>query len=164
MATVVELKDQVDAVKALMQRLVQVRQIRDPLAHLHPDLTGPQIHVIACLGMARHPMAMTDLGHRICASAPTMTGIVDRLERQGLVTRLRSDDDRRVVQIGLTPLGENAFRTLEGDFQDKMSGLLSCLSPDERATFVHLIGRIVDGLVTMPSPASPADKLPASEE
>ena len=160
MATVPELKDQVDAVKALMLRLVQVRQIRDPLAHLHPDLTGPQIHVIACLGVVKQPMPTTDLAHRICASAPTMTGIVDRLERQGLVTRLRSDDDRRVVQIALTDAGENAFRTLEGDFHDKMSNLLACLSSEERSTFVHLIGRIVDGLATMPPPA---DK-PTSKE
>ncbi len=33
-----------------------------------------------------------------------------------------------------------------------MSNLLSCLSSDERSTFVHLIGRIVDGLATMPPP------------
>jgi DNA-binding MarR family transcriptional regulator len=154
MATVSNLKDQVVVISDLMRRLVQARQIRDPLAHLHPDLTGPQIHVVACLGVAAQAIAMTDLGHRICASAPTMTGLIDRLERQGLVSRERDESDRRVVLIALTDAGRAAFRALEEDAGEKIAGLLSCLSPDERETFVRLIGRIVDALAAKSEPAT----------
>jgi len=133
-------------------RLVQVRQIRDPLANLHPDLTGPQIHVIASLAVAGAPLPMTELAHRICASAPTMTGIVDRLERQGLVLRVRHDDDRRVVHIALTEAGVAAFQTLADDAHEKITNLLSCLSAAEQATFVSLVGRIVDALAQQPAP------------
>lgn len=146
MATVQDLKDQVGAVQALMLRLMQVRQIRDPLAHLHPDLTGPQIHVVACLAVRDQPMPMAELGHRIAASAPTMTGIIDRLERQGLVVRVRDDEDRRVVLIALTEAGAQVFATLREDVAEKLTRLLGCLDSDERATFVHLIGRIVDAM------------------
>jgi DNA-binding MarR family transcriptional regulator len=154
MATVSDLKDQVAVISDLMRRLVQTRQIRDPLAHLHPDLTGPQIHVVACLAVAGKPMPMAELGHRICASAPTMTGVIDRLERQGLVSRERDDADRRVVLIALTASGHTAFRTLEEDAGVKITRLLSCLSSDERETFVRLIGRIVDALATKGDPAT----------
>ena len=146
MATVLDLKDQVDAIQALMLRLMRVRQIRDPLAHLHPDLTGPQIHVVACLATSGMPTPMAELAHRIAASAPTMTGIIDRLERQGLVTRVRDEEDRRVVLIALTEAGRQVFVTLREDATEKLTRLLGCLQAEERATLVHLIGRIVDTL------------------
>lgn len=159
MATVQDLKDQVDAVQALMLRLMQVRQIRDPLAHLHPDLTGPQIHVVACLATRGLPTPMAELAHRIAASAPTMTGIIDRLERQGFVTRVRDDDDRRVVLIALTEAGQQVFETLRADATEKLTRLLGCLQTEERANLVHLIGRIVDALAEAPdSPADPHEK------
>ena len=146
MATVSDLSSQAAEVGALLARLVQVRQIRDPLAHLHPDLTGPQIHVVVVLALAGAPMPMAELAHRIAASAPTMTGIVDRLERQGLVTRLRDDQDRRVVHIALTEAGHSAFLTLQQDAVEKITNLLGCLNAEERTTFIHLIGRIVEAL------------------
>lgn len=154
MATVSDLSSQAAEVGALLARLVQVRQIRDPLAHLHPDLTGPQIHVVVVLALAGAPMPMAELAHRIAASAPTMTGIVDRLERQGLVARLRDDQDRRVVHIALTEAGQSAWLTLQQDAVEKITNLLACLNGDERTTFIHLIGRIVSALSAAPDAGS----------
>jgi DNA-binding MarR family transcriptional regulator len=144
MATVSDLKDQIDEVLGLMRRLVRARQIRDPLADLHPDLTPPQIHVLANLGVAGQAMPMHELAHQIGASSPTMTGIIDRLERQGFVRRERDEGDRRLVLISLSDVGREVVATLEIDARAKITGLLSCLSHDERCSFVHLIGRIVD--------------------
>lgn len=159
MATVSDLNQQACEVSELLVRLVQVRQIRDPLAHLHPDLTGPQIHVVVALAIAGVPMPTTEIGTCIAASAPTMTGIIDRLERQGLVTRVRDEQDRRVVLIALTDAGRTVFETLRHDAIEKITNLLGCLNDDERATFIHLIGRIVaaltaqsDGATGKPTP------------
>lgn len=147
MATVPDLKDQVTQMKAQLGRLILNRPIRDPLAHLHPDLTGPQIHVIVCLSMASRPMAMADLAEQVCASAPTMTGLVDRLERQGLLARTRDEQDRRVVLIQLTPSGAEAAAALDKDASTKIAGLLAGLDSKDRETFVTLFTRIVDNLI-----------------
>jgi hypothetical protein len=88
-----------------------------------------------------------------------MTGIIDRLERQGLVTRVRDEEDRRVVLIALTDAGRQVFVTLREDATEKLTRLLGCLQADERATLVHLIGRIVDTLAeTSESPTDPHEK------
>lgn len=159
MATVSDLKDQIDEVLGLMRRLVRERRMRDPLADLHTTLTGPQIHVLANLGVAGQPMPMNELAHQINASSPTMTGIIDRLERQGLVQRVRNDDDRRVVLINLTDEGRAAVAMFEADARTKITRLMSCLSHDERCSFVHLIGRIVDVMSTASSSdPSPTEK------
>ncbi len=124
-------------------QLVQVRQLRDPLAGMHPDLTGAQIHVLVCLGFAQAPLPTTVLAHRTGTSAPTMTGIVDRLEKQGLVERIRDGDDRRVVQVAITAAGADVVTVLSTDFRTKTGRLLSCLSADEQRLFVDLITRII---------------------
>ena len=159
MATVSDLKEQVDEMLLLLRKLVGKRQIRDPLGELHPDLTGPQVHALASLGISGVPLPMNELSQMIGASSPTMTGVIDRLETRGLVSRERDDADRRLVLISLTPDGQIAFNTLQNDARLKVSGLLSCLTNDERCSFVRLIGRIVDVLATSPSdPPSPAEK------
>lgn len=156
MATVSDLKDQIDEVLGLMRRLVRERRMRDPLA---TNLTGPQIHVLANLGVNGKPMPMNELAHQINASSPAMTGIIDRLERQGLVQRDRDDADRRVVLISLTDEGRAAVAVFEADARSKITRLLSCLTPDERCSFVHLIGRIVDVMSTASSSEpSPTEK------
>lgn len=133
--------------------------MRDPLADLHANLTGPQIHVLANLGVVGHPLPMHELAHQINASSPAMTGIVDRLERQGLVQRVRNDDDRRVVLISLTDDGRAAVATFEKDARAKITRLLNCLSHDERCSFVHLVGRIVDVMSSdRSSEPSPTEK------
>ncbi len=159
MATVSDLKNQVDEVLVLLRQLVGKRQIRDPLANLHPDLTGPQIHVLVALGIAGDPLAMNELSQRCGASSPAMTGIIDRLETRGLVSRERDDADRRLVLIAMTTEGRTAYDLLQADAHVKVSGLLSCLSSDERCSFVHLIGRIVDVLSNSSTdPSPPAEK------
>jgi DNA-binding MarR family transcriptional regulator len=159
MATVSDLKDQIDEVLGLMRRLVRERRMRDPLADLHTNLTGPQIHVLANLGVAGVPMPMHELAHQINASSPAMTGIIDRLERQGLVQRVRDDDDRRVVLISLTEDGRAAVAVFESDARTKITRLMSALTHDERCSFVHLIGRIVDVMSSASSSEpSPTEK------
>ena len=68
------------------------------------SLTGPQLWVIKLLKESS-PMKVSDLAKRMYLHPATMVGLLDRLEAKGLVTRTRSDKDRRVVLIDLSDLG-----------------------------------------------------------
>ena len=57
-------------------------------------------------------LSLTDLGKRLYFDGPTITGIVDRMERDNLVERRRNDVDRRVIKIYLTKRGKNLKDTL----------------------------------------------------
>ena len=160
MATVSDLKSHVDEILVLLRQLVTKRQIRDPLAHLHPDLTGSQIHVLSALGVSPGPLPMNELANNIGASSPTLTGIIDRLERQGLVARERDDGDRRLVLISLTAAGQEAFVTLTDDVRLKVGNLLGCLTDDEQCSFVHLIGRIVGVMSSSSATPEPENPTP----
>ena len=67
-------------------------------------LTGPQVTVLKLLeGVG--DLSLSELSERIQARNSTVTGIVDRMQRDGLVLRRRSERDRRVIEIVLTPRG-----------------------------------------------------------
>ncbi|MBK5242446.1 MAG: MarR family transcriptional regulator [Clostridium sp.] len=65
------------------------------------NLTGPQGMM---MGILSHDgeMKISDLSEKIGLSNSTVSGIIDRLEKQGLVERTRSNEDRRVVYVNIS--------------------------------------------------------------
>lgn len=68
-------------------------------------LTGPQLWALKIL-VNYAPIRVSDLARQMYLSAATVVGILDRLEGKGLVTRSRSQDDRRAVDLYLTQQGK----------------------------------------------------------
>jgi len=68
------------------------------------NLTVPQATLLRVMD-PRRPLPMSSLATALACHASNVTGLVDRLEEQGLVTRRPSEDDRRVKHICLTPKG-----------------------------------------------------------
>lgn len=66
-----------------------------------PELTMPQMLVLTALS-EEGTMPISRLARYIGSANSTVSGIVDRLERMGLVERIRSEEDRRVIYVGLT--------------------------------------------------------------
>src|SRR6516165_8321070 len=67
------------------------------------DLTTSQYNVLRIL-RGSHPRALPagEIGERTVARDPDITRLVDRLDARGLVTRTRSEQDRRVVEVEIT--------------------------------------------------------------
>lgn len=96
-------------------------------------LTPPQFMVLFALVRARAPRSMNDLTDITFQDAPTMTGIIDRLEKAGLVERTRSTTDRRVVLVQATPAGMILLKQVgEKLLDDDMAGC-SVLTDEELA-------------------------------
>jgi DNA-binding MarR family transcriptional regulator len=70
------------------------------------NLTATQYIVLARL-WEEDGNSLTDLGERLYLDNPTLTGIVDRMERNELLQRRRDGDDRRVVNVYLTDKGKS---------------------------------------------------------
>ena len=70
------------------------------------QLTNNQYNVLRIL-RGSHPakLACSDISERMIDRDPDVTRLVDRLERRGLVTRMRNRRDRRVVEVGISDKG-----------------------------------------------------------
>jgi len=99
-----DIKLEVDQVlESLVYLYTESRRITKELAR-RADLTGPQLTVLK-VSRGVGDISLSELSDRIRAQNSTVTGIIDRMEREGLVARLRSTEDRRVVYIRLTDKG-----------------------------------------------------------
>ena len=71
-------------------------------------LTQPQFGVIECLGHLG-VMPIGDVSGKLLMSCGNATIIIDNLEKEALVERIREKHDRRVIKVGLTEKGQNLF-------------------------------------------------------
>lgn len=105
-------KPHVDAiVETLVYLYTESRRLTKGLAREF-GLTGPQLTVIKILEQLGD-LSLSGLSSRIKAKNSTVTGIIDRMEREGLVRRERSDEDRRIVLIRLTDEGRELASRIE---------------------------------------------------
>ena len=72
-----------------------------------------------------------DLAHNICHDAGSLTRLIDQLEKRGFVARARSESDRRVVTLALTPRGRTMVESLRPRVMDFWNELLSGFRHDE---------------------------------
>lgn len=94
------------------------------------DLTPSQFDVIATLGNT-NGMNMSDIATKTLLTKGTLTGIIDRLEKKGLVSREVPPENRRSFTIVLTPLGEKTFQTVFPAHINYLKERFECLSPQE---------------------------------
>ncbi|MFE4360489.1 MULTISPECIES: MarR family winged helix-turn-helix transcriptional regulator [Streptomycetaceae] len=88
----------------------------------------------------------SQLAASLGVSRATVTGLVDGLEREGLVARRPSTEDGRGNVVILTARGADRLRELAPEHFARMQALVGGLSTEERATFLDLLGRVVAGM------------------
>ena len=102
------------------------REIRSRLVR-NLDITLPQFDVLAQLERDHDGMTMSQLSQRMMVTNGNVTGLVDRLTREGLVHREADPDDRRSNRVSLTPAGRAKFNKMvpihHGWLEDMLGGL-----------------------------------------
>jgi DNA-binding MarR family transcriptional regulator len=89
-------------------------------------------------------------------SRATMTGLIDTLERDGLVTREPDTVDRRMMLVRLTAKGRSLLGEILPDHFKNMTLLMSPLSEFERQTLVQLLTKIQAQAIKFTAPVSAA--------
>lgn len=111
-------------------------------------LTQPQFSVLEALGHLG-PMTIGEVSRKMLVTGGCMTVIVDNLERDGLVERVRSTEDRRVVKVGLTEKGKKLFHQIFHQHAQRVSDLASVLTEEEQTQLSHLLRKLGLGLKEM---------------
>jgi DNA-binding MarR family transcriptional regulator len=90
------------------------------------------------------PLPVAELARRLFIDAGAMTRLLDRLERKQLCKRVRSTDDRRVVQVELTPQGAEAITEVPAVLADVLNAHLAGFSKSEWQALKGYLQRIVE--------------------
>lgn len=127
-------------VQALLER-----EIRKELGN---GFTLPQFDVLNQLARRPDGMTFVELSRQLLVTAGNLTGIVDRLQSEGLVRRAPHPEDRRAIRLTLTPRGWKAVSTAVPTHHGAIARLMATLSPRELQTLRTLLGRLRDRLET----------------
>ncbi|HYD58542.1 MAG TPA: MarR family transcriptional regulator [Burkholderiales bacterium] len=106
------------------------------------NTTLPRFDLMAQLD--RHPegLKMNALSRMLMVTGGNVTGIVDQLEKEGLVERLDAPDDRRAFRIRLTRAGERAFAEMARAHEEWIVELLAGLTKKEHEELLRLLAKL----------------------
>lgn len=112
------------------------RRLRDTF-----DVTLPRFDLMSQLYRAPKPMTLGELSQRLMVSNGNVTGLVDRLVEQGLLSRRPSPRDRRAQLVSLTAEGRRFFRAMARANGDWIADMLADVSSDEIETLLLLLAK-----------------------
>jgi DNA-binding MarR family transcriptional regulator len=133
-------REQLSAVDGLAQLSFVIQGMLERRAAEH-DLSIIQTRLLGVL-RDRKP-TMQELARFLGLDKSSVTGLVDRAERRGLVVRVPSATDRRAVLVSLTDDGRSLVSRAAAGFEADVSALLSRLPPRERETLSRIISRLL---------------------
>ena len=105
------------------------------------NITATQYIVLSLLS-EEDGISLSKLGRRLYFDNPTITGIVDRMERDGLVERRRVADDRRGINVFLTQKGKQLLGIIETFAEDINDQAMSEFTKSDRDKFVITLDSI----------------------
>jgi len=136
-----ELEDHVRDIEFLLRHVAFIVRKRGREILSNFEITPPQFN--ALLELVYHgKLTMGELCGRLHLASSTVTDLVDRMERAGLVVRERDPDDRRVVRLRALEKGHDLVETVMKARIDYLHGILHRIDPDERRQLISALRHI----------------------
>jgi DNA-binding MarR family transcriptional regulator len=130
-----------DQILVALRRIMRAIDLRSRTLLQDYGLTAPQLVALHAVSRLQ-PVKAGRLAREIHLGQPTVTGIVTRLERRGLLQRSRGEQDRRSIQLRLTSEGERVLRDAPSLLQDQFRQKLGELKEWERTQILAILQRI----------------------
>jgi DNA-binding MarR family transcriptional regulator len=109
------------------------------------DITPPQLFLLSCLGRS-DGLKPSELAEQICLDSSSLTGLLDRTEKAGLVRREPDPSDRRALRVYLTGLGTKRLNDLEPIVESLQAKIhdefFSGFPPEQVAMFHRMLQQV----------------------
>ncbi|HET55762.1 MAG TPA: MarR family transcriptional regulator [Ignavibacteria bacterium] len=104
-------------------------------------LTAPQFNVLEVLAR-RGPIPLKRISEELMVTGANITCVVDNLEKEDLVLRVHSKEDRRVINAELTEKGRTKINAILPEYARQMAELTSVLSESEQRQLASLLEKL----------------------
>ncbi len=132
-----------DQIVLSLRRISQAIDVWSRHLLQHYGLTSPQLATLREIQGGRNVSTGT-LASALHLSQPTVTGILTRLEQRGLITRVRSEDDRRSVLATVTEEGKALVAKAPQLLRDSFCEELVTLPVDEQQRILATLQKVAD--------------------
>ena len=109
------------------------------------DLSITEMHTIEAIGMYKKKTS-SEVAKGLSITVGTLTVAINNLVKKGYVERLRSEDDRRVVKLGLTKKGKLLFRVHQHFHREMVKNILKGMEQEEEQALLRALKNLHDFL------------------
>lgn len=111
------------------------------------DLSITEMHTIEAIGMY-HKKTTSEVAKELAVTVGTLTTAINRLVTKGYVERFRSEDDRRVVKLGLTKKGKLVYRVHQHFHREMVKKIIVDMNETEERVLMQALQNLHDFLQT----------------
>ena len=136
-------QDHIREIIYLIRKLIQANEIYTKELNKKFQVSAPQLQSLLTL-YANGPLPLSNIAKLIMVKSSTVTGIIDRLEQKGFVSRVRDSKDRRVINIELTEGGRHLVEDAPPPFQQKIVSGLKKFSENETKQIITALTKLTN--------------------
>ena len=114
----------------LIGRSIRRKLIRTTLDGFDNNITPPHFEIIKLLQESGN-LHIAEIGERLQIARPQMTHLIDRLVELGLVERKAGTEDRRIINVSLTPDGNRMIKKHDDTIRQATAAMLGSLTVEE---------------------------------
>src|SRR5665213_2904599 len=145
-------KPQEPAFRALVRTMGLLERVMQPY-FARFGISGTKWGALRALHRAQNPghlgLRMSELSERLLVRPPSVTGVIDRLERDGLVARDAAQEDLRAKRVRLTPRGRRLVEQVLQVHAAQIASVMRGLGDGEQAELYRLLDRLSGHLETL---------------
>ncbi len=130
-----------DEIIVALRRISRAIDLHSRLLLQRHGLTAPQLAALRAVNRLQ-PVTLGVVARAVHLSQATVTGIISRLEKRGLIARTRDERDRRTVRVEITPAGGALIRSAPSLLQERFRQELADLQEWERTMILANLQRI----------------------
>jgi DNA-binding MarR family transcriptional regulator len=124
-----------------LRRITRAADIHSHLLQRDFGVTGPQLSTLRMVHRLQ-PVSTGALARAAYIGYATLTGILDRLEERGFVTRTRDPADRRTVILKMTPAGEKLLASAPSLLQNRLHDELKRMPEAESSVLLKALTQV----------------------
>lgn len=123
---------------------------REARTRMAPYCTMAQFDVLAQLSREKDGATPAELSRRLLVTAGNLTGLLDRMEKSGFLSRQRDSNDRRLTRVSLTQKGKDLAKKIIPIHTADIQELASNLSVGELKQLRQVLDKWIQGLTQEP--------------
>ncbi len=139
------LRDHTKEIIFAIRRLIQAAELYTKELNKKYQISAAQLNCLLAL-YENGPLPPSQIARHMMVQSSTVTGVVDRLEQKGLVSRSRNTRDRRIITVQLTDLGIDLTVNAPPPIQQKIVNGLKKLSEDEKERIFRALNTLTSML------------------
>jgi DNA-binding MarR family transcriptional regulator len=141
-----EVKDQF--VTSMLRFVNAVKAESEVCSEVCGGFNDKELQVVVFVGQNTN-VKMTDISENLNSPLSTLTSIVDKLVEKKFLTRVHSDEDRRVVNVALTVKGKNSFKTFLRRKDEMAEKILSQYNAAGQADFITCLQKMSSAIESL---------------